>query len=467
MVNLAVHWALVDFYSDIGHGTVSNVVEAAALALKSGINVNCGNTYTALVEAVQKGFVDESLIDKRLKPLLKTRFKLGMFDPQDLNPYNSIPYDVVDSKENRALAREAAARSVVLLKNNGVLPLKNDLNRYYVVGPNSASIDALLGNYFGVNSNIITFLEGITAAVAPGSQVQYSPGTTLDRKNVNPVDWSTGEAAESDVTIIGMGLTRHIEGEEGESISSPYFGDRLDYNIPENQLDYLRKIKSHGKPVVAIITGGSPMNLSEVHELADAVLLAWYPGEEGGNAIADIIFGKLSPSGRLPITFPKSLDQLPPYEDYTMKGRTYRYMTEEPMYPFGFGLSYSSFSYSDLKQSASIIKEGEMVEISCNISNNGEYPAIETVQLYIADDKASVEAPLFSLKGIKAINLKPGESKTVVFNINPDMLKLINEQGDSILEKGDFTLTISGSLPTERAIELGASKALSTKLILN
>ena len=460
-------WALVDFYSDIGHGTVSNVVEAAALALESGINVNCGNTYTALVEAVQKGFVDESLIDERLKPLLKTRFKLGMFDPQDLNPYNSIPYDVVDSKENRALAREAAARSVVLLKNNGVLPLKNNLNRYYVVGPNSASIDALLGNYFGVNSNIITFLEGITAAVAPGSQVQYSPGTTLDRKNVNPVDWSTGEAAEADVTIIGMGLTRHIEGEEGESISSPYFGDRLDYNIPDNQLDYLRKIKSHGKPVIAIITGGSPMNLSEVHEIADAVVLAWYPGEEGGNAIADILFGKVSPSGRLPITFPKSLDQLPPYEDYTMKGRTYRYMTKEPMYPFGFGLSYSSFLYGDLKQSSSKIKEGEIAEISCNITNVGEYPSIETAQLYITDDESSVEAPLFSLKGIKSVNLEPGESKTVVFNITTDMLKLINAKGDAILEKGDFTLTVSGSLPTERSIELGASKPLSTKLILN
>ncbi len=460
-------WALVDFYSDIGHGTVSNAVEAAALALKSGVNVNCGNTYTALLEAVQKGFVEESLIDERLKPLLKTRFKLGMFDPQDLNPYNSISYDVVDSKEHRALAREAAAKSVVLLKNNGILPLKNDLNRYYVVGPNAASIDALLGNYFGVNSNIVTFLEGITSAVAPGSQVQYSPGTTLDRKNVNPVDWSTGEAAEADVTIVGMGLTRHLEGEEGESISSPYFGDRLDYNIPENQLDYLRKIKSHGQPVIAIVTGGCPMNLSEVHELADAVLFAWYPGEEGGNAIADIIFGKVSPSGRLPITFPRSLDQLPAYEDYAMKGRTYRYMTEEPMYPFGFGLSYGSFSYGDLKQSASMIKEGEIMEISCSITNVGKYPSNETVQLYVTDDEASVEAPLFSLKGIESIHLKPGETKTVVFYITPDMLRLINPQGDAILEKGDFTLTISGSLPTERALELGSSKPLRTKLILN
>ena len=459
-------WALVDLYSEEGHGTVSNAVEAAALALKSGVNVNCGNTYTVLTEAVEQGLIDEVLIDERLKPLLKTRFKLGMFDPQELNPYNAIPYEVVDSDENRELAREAAARSVVMLKNNGILPLKNDLARYYVVGPNAASIDALLGNYFGVNSKIVTFLEGIAAAVAPGSQVQYSPGTTLDRKNVNPVDWSTGEAAEADVTIVGMGLTRHLEGEEGESISSPYFGDRLDYNIPENQLDYLRKIKSHEKPVIAIITGGAPMNLMEVHEIADAVLFVWYPGEEGGNAVADILFGKVSPSGRLPITFPKSLDQLPSYEDYTMKGRTYRYMSEEPMYPFGFGLSYGSFLYNELELSASTIKKGESVEISCKVTNQGEYASIETVQFYITDDKSSVEAPLFSLKGVQAIPLESGESKTVVFNITTDMLKLIDERGDPILEKGDFALTISPSLPTKRAIELGAAKPLSTKLTL-
>lgn len=459
-------WALTDLYSDIGHGTVQNKVEAAALALKSGVNLNCGDTYVALVEAVQKGLVKESLIDEKLKPLLKTRFKLGMFDAQELNPYNSIPYDVVDSEEHRALAREAATRSVVMLKNNGVLPLKNNLNRYYVVGPNSASIDALLGNYFGVNSNIVTFLEGITAAVAPGSQVQYSPGTTLDRKNLNPVDWSTGEAAEADVTIVGMGLTRHIEGEEGESISSPYFGDRLDYDIPENQLDYLRKIKSHNKPVIAVITGGSPMNLAEVHEIADAVLLAWYPGEEGGNAVADILFGKASPSGRLPITFPKSLDQLPPYEDYSMKGRTYRYMTKEPMYPFGFGLSYGSFVYSDLKQSKATIKEGKTITVSCTITNEGAHSSIETVQLYVTDKQASVATPLFSLKGIQSIRLDAGESKKVSFEVSAEMLELINVAGTSVLEKGDFTITIAGSLPSQRSIDLGASQPLRASVTL-
>lgn len=460
-------WALVDFYAENGHGTVDNKTEAAALALRSGVNLNCGDTYTALVDAVRSGLVEESLLDEKLFPLLKTRFKLGMFDPMESNPYNAIPYEVVDSKENRALAYEAAKRSIVLLKNNGVLPLKNNLNRYYVVGPNAASIDALLGNYFGVNPNIVTFLEGITAGVAKNSQVQYSPGTTLDRKNVNPIDWSSGEAAEADVTIVAMGLTRHIEGEEGESVSSPYFGDRLDYNIPENQIDYLKKIKgTHGKPVIAVITGGSPMNLSEVHEIADAVLLTWYPGEEGGHALADILFGNAVPSGRLPVTFPKSLEQLPPYEDYAMKGRTYRYMTEEPMYPFGFGLSYTSFSYSDVRLLSSKMKKGESTEISCTVTNTGQYASVEVAQLYITDNQASVETPLFSLKGIQCINLKPGESKRAVFAITPEMLELINEQGEAITEAGDFTLAISGSLPTQRALTLGASAPVRVKLTL-
>ncbi|NND15401.1 MAG: glycoside hydrolase family 3 protein, partial [Eudoraea sp.] len=460
-------WALTDFYSDIGHGTVSNQIEAAALALENGVNLNCGITYTALVEAVKTSRVSEALIDEKLKPLIKTRFKLGMFDPKENNPYNAIPFEVVDSEENRTLAYEAAAKSIVLLKNNGLLPLKNNLNRYYVVGPNAASIDALLGNYYGVNPNMVTFLEGITSRVAINSQVQYSPGTTLDRKNINPVDWSSGEAASADVTIVAMGLTRHIEGEEGESISSPYFGDRLDYNIPENQLEYLRKIKgNHGKPVIVVLTGGCPMNLTEVHEIADAVLFTWYPGEEGGNALADILFGKLSPAGRLPITFPKSLEQLPPYEDYSMEGRTYRYMTKEPMYPFGYGLSYTSFAYSDLSLLSANIKKGQSTEVSCIVKNTGKYESREIVQLYVTDKQASVNVPLFSLKGIQSISLKPGEGKKVVFNITPDMLELINEQGDAILEEGDFTLTLSGSLPTERALELGAAKPLSTILSL-
>jgi len=460
-------WALVDFYSKKGHGLSGSRMEAAVLALENGVNLNCGNSYQELTKAVETGVISEKLIDKRLKPLLRTRFKLGMFDPKEMNPYNSISTEVIDCKEHRELAYEAAAKSIVLLKNNGVLPLRNNLNRYFIVGPNAASIDAMIGNYYGVNPNIVTYLEGITERASVSSQVQYSPGTTLDRKNVNPIDWSSSIASVSDATIMIMGLTRHIEGEEGESISSPYFGDRLDYDIPQNQLDYLIKIKGkHNKPIIAVITGGCPMNLVEVNKLADAVLLVWYPGEEGGNALADIIFGKLSPSGRLPVTFPKSLKQLPEYEDYNMTGRTYRYMKEEPMYPFGYGLSYTTFSYQDIKLSRRKIKEGKFTTVSCTITNIGQYSSDELVQLYISDDNASVDTPIFSLKGIKRIRLAPGESKEISFSIRTDMLELVNNNGESILEKGTFTIYLGGSLPSARSIELGSTKGLKTKLIL-
>ncbi len=451
-------WALTDFFSDIGHKTVPTAEEAAALALKSGISLNCGDTYNVLDEAVEMGLVSEDEVDKQLARLLNTRFKLGLFDPPEMNPYTSIPASVIDSDEHRALAYETAVKSMVLLKNNGILPLRNDLNRYYVVGPNAASIDALLGNYFGVNGNIVTFLEGITSRVKNGSQVLYSPGTTLDRKNVNPIDWSSGEAATADANIVVMGLTRHLEGEEGESISSPYFGDRLDYDIPENQLEYLRKVKGdHGKPVIAIITGGCPMNLSEVHELADAVLFAWYPGEEGGSAAADILFGNVSPSGRLPLTFPKSLDQLPPYEDYNMEGRTYRFMTETPMYPFGFGLSYATFDYSDIQLSSDAVKKDQSVQLSCTVENKSDQDSDEVVQLYIRLENEKISGPLYSLKGVHRIHLKAGEKRTVEFEVTPDMLKLVDEKGVRTYGKGTARFYVAGSLPSERSQELGAS----------
>jgi len=458
-------WALVDLYSENGHNVVEGAPEAAALAIESGISLNCGSTFNALAEAVNKGLVAEELVDERLAKLLTTRFKLGLFDPQDANPYNNISFDVVDSKAHRNLAYEAALKSMVLLKNDGVLPLANDLDRYYVVGPNAASIDALLGNYFGVNPNIVTVLEGITAKAADGSQVQYSPGTTLDRPNVNPVDWSSGGAADADATIVVMGLTRHLEGEEGESISSPYFGDRIDYEIPENQIDYLRKIRGdHNRPVIAVVTGGTAMDLTEVSELADAVLFAWYPGEEGGTAVADLLFGNASPAGRLPITFPKSIDQLPDYEDYAMQGRTYRYMTEEPMYPFGFGLSYTTFEYYDVQLSQKEIMAGGQTTISCTVVNTGDLASDEVVQLYISDDEADVAVPLSSLKGVKRIHLEPGASQQVSFDIHSDMLELVNEKGESELQPGSFTLYIGGSVPTPRAEELGSTKPVRAKL---
>jgi beta-glucosidase len=459
-------WALVDLYQ--GHKVVANPVQAAALALKSGVNVDCGNTYPNLVAAVRQGLVTEQQIDSALIVLLQTRFKLGMFDPPSANPYNKIPDSVINSTRHRNLARKVAQQSIVLLKNNGVLPLKNDLKKYFVTGPNASSIDALIGNYYGINSNLVTILEGITAQIAPGSQLHYRPGILLDRDNVNPIDWASGEARSCDATVVVLGITGLLEGEEGESISSPSYGDRLDYNIPRNQVDYLRKMKSNNpKPVIAVITGGSPMNLSEIHQLADAVLMAWYPGQEGGHAVADILFGKISPSGKLPLTFPRSIDQLPPYEDYSMKGRTYRYMTAEPLYPFGYGLSYTSFSYNNLRLSKSAIEKNETINAELTVTNNGKMAGDEVVQLYITHDNTGITAPLFSLKAFRRVSLAPGASMTLKFSITPEMLQLVDEQGQSTVPAGNIKISVGGSLPGPRSETLGATKAVVAEIRVN
>src|SRR5690606_30282449 len=317
--------AVADLYT--GHKVVGTEAEAAALAVKAGVGLDCGTEYESLLDAVKQGLITEEEIDRELATVLRTRFRLGMFDPKGKNPYDRITPEVINSPEHRKLSREAALKSIVMLKNNGVLPLRNDLANYFMTGPNAASVEALIGNYYGVNPEMVTIMEGIAAALEPGSQLQYRHGILLDRPNANPIDWTTGNTKISDANFVVLGITGILEGEEGAAIASPHYGDRLDYNLPQNQIDFLKKIcTDNDRPVIAIITGGSPMNLAEAHEFAEAVLLVWYPGQEGGNAVADVIFGKASPSGRLPITFPKSLDQLPAYDDYNMEGRTYRYM---------------------------------------------------------------------------------------------------------------------------------------------
>lgn len=462
-------WAIVDLYTqDNGHGVVQTPAEAAALAVKSGVSLNCGDTYPYLPEAVEKGFITEAEIDEQLAILMRTRFELGLFDPAGSNPYDDISIEVVNSEEHRQLAKEVAQKSMVLLKNNGVLPLKNDLPKYFVTGPTAANVDILLGNYYGVNPKMVTFLEGLAGAVDPASQLQYRIGSLLDRPNVNPQDWATGNAGNSDVTIAVLGISSLLEGEEGESLASPTFGDRLDYNLPQNQIDFLRKLRNAAgeRPIVAVVTGGSPMNLAEVHELADAVILSWYPGEEGGTALADIIFGKISPSGRLPITFPKSLEQLPKYEDYTMVGRTYKYMNAEPLYPFGYGLSYASFSYSDMQVSKTQITEDENVKVSVKVTNTGSVVADEMVQFYVTDLEASAIAPNFELEGAKRITLKPGESSIVEFEVTRKMLELVNMEGVKVLEPGEFKLWVGGSSPMPRSFELGAPEMAQATLTL-
>lgn len=459
-------WALQDLFvakDKGGHGTVKTEAEAAALAVKNGVSLNCGVAFNSLPEAVKEGLITEKEIDAQLAILLKTRFKLGLFDPMGSNPYDAIPSTVVNSDSHRALAKEVAQKSMVLLKNNGILPLKNDLGKYFVTGPNASSIEVLLGNYYGINPNMVTILEGITAAISPASKLQYRLGAMLNKKSINPINYATGNAEDSDVTIVVLGISSTLEGEEGDSIDSNTAGDRLSYDLPENQIEYLRDLRKTAdknpedkKPIVAIITGGSPINLAEVQELADAVLFVWYSGEEGGTAVADILFGKISPSGKLPITFPKSLDQLPDFEDYSMKGRTYKYMNVDPMYPFGFGLSYTSFIYGEPKVSKTKISKKENCIISVKVTNSGKVKSDEVVQLYVTDLKASVAVPNFQLNNMKRITLEPGESKEVSFQLTPKAFEIVKNDGSKTIESGGFKIYVGSSSPMKRSFELGA-----------
>ena len=451
--------AVTDIYK--GHKFTADAASASAASIKAGICLECGEEFNALNEAVKLGMLKESEIDSALSTLLRTRFKLGMFDEKGLNPYDALDAKTINSQEHRKLAMEVAEKSMVLLKNNGVLPLKSDLPRYYVTGPNATSLEVLMGNYYGVNNSMVTFLEGIVAGVAPSSQVQYKPGCLLDRENINPIDWTTGETKLYDATIAVLGISGYIEGEEGESLASPHLGDRLDYNIPANQINFLKKLrKRNPRPIIAVITGGSPMNLAEIHELADAVILAWYPGEEGGTALANLIFGKKSPSGKLPITFPKSIDQLPAYENYSMEGRTYRYMASEPLYPFGYGLSYTRFEYSEMKASTINVnlKKKQNVDLEVKLSNTGKFDAEEVVQMYISNLTTKAKVPIASLKEFKRVSLKAGESTILKFTITPEMMSYINDKGQPTLEAGDIRVSIGGSSPNKRSTELGLSK---------
>ncbi len=454
-------WALLDIHEN--HKYTQTPEESAALAIKNSINLNCGIIYNAIPNAVIQGLLTEEEVDEALKPLLKTRFKLGLFDPPGSTPFDSISTDIINSKKHKKLALEAATKSIVLLKNkNNILPLKKDYNSIFITGPNAANIDVLLGNYYGINDNMVTILEGIASKVSPHTAIRYKYGVLLNSENANPRDWSTGNAKNSDATIAVLGIAPLLEGEEGEAIASAYGGDRNDISLPENQIHYLKQLRESAgdKPIILVLTGGSAISILEVENLVDAIVYVWYPGEQGGQAVADIIFGDAVPSGRLPITIPKSLNQLPDYENYNMANRTYKYMVEDALYPFGFGLSYTTFEYSNLKLSKKNIHIGEEIIAEITLNNTGNILASEVIQVYITDLEATFKVPKFSLIDVKKIELAAGESKNVKFAITKKMMESINMEGKGIIEPGKMKITIGGSSPGERSIELGATKQL-------
>ena len=452
--------ALSDFH--LHHMVTKDAAESAALALRHGCDLGCDHVFSEIPEAIERGLITEADVDHALERTLGTRFKLGMFDPDEDVPFTSIPKDVVACEEHRQLAYCTATETVVLLKNkNNILPIKPTTKKIFVTGPTATSLEVLLGNYYGFNDQMITLLEGITGRIPEGMGMEYTSGSLLKHPREIKNTWAPGMAQSADVAIVCAGFSSFLEGEEGESLLSPMNGDRESISLPESQVNYIKELAIHGVKIVLVLTGGSPIALGEVEEMVDAILFVWYPGMEGGRAVADVLFGTVSPAGKLPVTFPKSLNQLPAFDDYGMQGRTYRYMTEEPLYPFGFGLSYSCFEYSDLTLDKADITFGDSFNVSVTLHNSGGRDAAEVVQFYLSDLHASTIVPLHHLIGFERVMLKAGESKTLQFTVTPEMMSFYNDDGKLALEPGLFRLEVGGCSPSKRGQELGAPKPVT------
>jgi beta-glucosidase len=437
------------------------VAEAAAEALEAGTNLNCGTGYNELKQALEAGLVSEELIHARTKQLFKTRFRLGMFDDPASVSYTAIGPEHIHSEEHVALARQAARKSIVLLKNkNNILPLSKNTRTPYLTGPFANSSDMLMGNYYGVTSSLVTILEGITDALAPGTSLNYRSGALPFHENINPKNYAPFVAAYSDVTIAVVGLTADREGEEVDAIASDHEGDKRDLQLPANQLGYIRELADFKKekPLILVIASGSPVALQGIEKYCDAILQIWYPGEQGGNAVADVLFGDYSPSGHLPITFPKNIEQVPPYDDYSMQGRTYKYMTKEPAYPFGFGLTYSTTEFSNIRLSTSQPAQDELLGVTVDVANKGDYDIEEVAQLYVSPLQPDGGLPLHSLKAFQIVALPKGDKKTLSFSIGAEKLHVVNENGDKIWRPGDYRVTVGNSSPGELSVRLGAAR---------
>ncbi|RJP67698.1 MAG: glycoside hydrolase family 3 protein [Ignavibacteriales bacterium] len=590
----------------LGHKYTSSLEEAAASAVKAGCELNCGNTYSHLKEAIDKGFLTEKDIDIAVERLMEARIRLGMFDPENLVPFNNISPSVNDAPEHRQLSIRVAEESIVLLKNeNNTLPLKTDIKTIAVLGPNADNPDVMYGNYNGTPSKYTTPLQRIKNIVSADTKVLYALGSDCvsgqttpgvipnnfllsENKNglkgeyfpnlnlegnpaVTRVDsiidfnwdgivpapdfsvdnysvrWTgkliipetgryklsvTGDdgfrlylddslvinswlehapvtesclidlqkgsvhkikleyfqmaggasirfawyvdnknllqeaidvAKKSDVIIYFGGISPLLEGEE---MSVPYEGfsggDRTSINLPTVQENLLKELKATGKPVIFVMLNGSALAVNWANENLPAILEAWYPGQEGGTAIANVLFGKYNPAGRLPVTFYKSVDQLPPFEDYNMKDRTYRYFNGDPLYPFGYGLSYTSFSYSNLKVGSSM-KTSDKVTVKVKIKNTGNMDGDEVAQLYVKHLNAPVPVPIYSLEGFKRIHLKKGEERIVEFKLAPENLSVITGNKKVVIP-GEIELVVGGLLPDKTQIEKHKNVTATIKL---
>ena len=457
-------WAIRDFHTQ--HMITDTAEESAALALKTGCDVNCGITYLHLMKAYQDGMVTEEEITTAAERLFTTRFLLGLFDETE---YDRIGYDRLEGPEHLALADRAAAESVVLLKNDGILPLKKEgLKTVGVVGPNANSRAALVGNYHGTSSRYITVLEGIQDVLGDDVRVYYSEGCHLFKEKVenlalrqDRISEAVAVAKNSDVVILCVGLDETLEGEEGDTGNSYASGDKVDLLLPQAQRELLEAVVKTGKPVVLVNMTGSAMDLRDAQEHCAAVVQAWYPGARGGRVVADILFGALSPSGKLPVTFYHDTEELPDFEDYSMKNRTYRYFTGEVLYPFGYGLTYGSMELDGVKlngqeaaKGGEAVWAGEELRLEAVVSNKSDRTLQEVVQVYIRALDSGDATPNSRLCGFARVTVEPGCSVTVQVPVDRDAFTVINDEGEKVSGGSRFAVNVGFGQPDARTAEL-------------
>ena len=464
------------FVSDCGaitdiceyHHYTDTMAEAAALALKGGCNLNCGGAYTHLMEAYEEDLITEDDITAAAEKVFEIRYLLGEFEEN--RPYADIPFDKLDCAEHRALNLQAAEECMVLLKNDGYLPLDVHTDKKIaVVGPNAMSVVALEGNYNGMASEYITVADGMRR-VFTDATIRAAKGSNIwvDNRNdctgfTNMISEGIAYAQNADITVLCLGLDCHIEGEEN-GMHNEYFenGDKMQLRLPKTQMDLAEAVCDVCENVIVVVLAGSAVDLGEkLTGHARAIIHGWYPGAVGGLAAARLIGGLYSPSGKLPVTFYRSVEDLPEFTDYSMAGRTYRYFAGEPLYPFGYGLTYTSFRYEEAKV---LRNTDDVLEISVTVENTGAMEGIEKVQVYGSFTDSRTVTPIRQLCGLQAVKLAAGEKKTVTVEIRKYWLSAVLEDGSRVPADGKVILSIGGHQPDDRSTALCSDNLVTLEL---
>lgn len=445
--------ALFDFYRT--HKTYKNPEHSAVAAVNATTDLECGNfagrdwTFSSLNQAVKDGLLDEKKLDYAVSRLMLTRMRLGMFDQKAHVPYNKIPYSILNAPAHAAHALKMAKESMVLLKNNGLLPLTKDIKKIAIVGPNADADATLLGNYNGIPKQIVTVLDGVTEQLGNSSKVIYTQGVDfvqlLDGETLKD---AVAKVKEADVVVFVGGINSKLEGEQGDTGNIPgfYEGDRTSIMLPEVQTAMMKALKAAGKKVIFVNMSGSAMGMPWESSHVDAILQAWYGGQSAGTAIAEILFGEYNPSGKLPVTFYKNDQDLPDFSDYKMENRTYRYFKGQPQYAFGYGLSYTTFACSNIQ----IVKtEGMTAQIEVTVENTGDVAGDEVVQLYISAADKKNNPAIRSLKGFQRVHLAVGEKKVVSFDLNTMEWAATGDDGQAQKPRGTYSISIGGSQPND------------------